>query len=588
MLVEPGTRLGPYDIVAPIGSGGMGEVYRARDSRLGRDVAVKVLPPGLLDVPDALVRFEREARAVAALNHPNILALYDVGRDAGRAYAVTELLEGETLRARVDRGPVPARRALELIAQIARGLAAAHDRGIVHRDIKPENLFLTSDGRIKILDFGIAIGGAAFHDGETTGAALTQPGTVIGTPTYMAPEQLTGQRATPQSDLFALGIVAHEILTGAHPFARGTPGETAIAILNDDPASLGRAVRGLPAGAVPLIERCLEKSPAERPGTARDFAFYLEALSTAHDVRSTPSDDTAAGRRTRFLRRRLLVASLGLLLLCVLLIAGYAGLAAERIVAADVAADLSRAARIVRRVQDERLARLSLTAELIASFPELKSLFAETNAATVRDFLVGYQSLHRGTPTLIALLPDGRVLARTDMATASPPAPGDTWIETLITRKGGPAVVALDGRPHHAAAAASAAGGVEFGYVVATTPIGAPFAESLSDATQEEVVLLGSGVLASTLRESQTPWPSLHAWRGAGGRQDRVSTLSIGSERFGAQEVVLSTSPELAAVIAKSQDDATPFRQFQATIVAIGAVCAVLAAAAAFWISRQF
>ena len=589
MAVEPGTRLGPYDIVAPIGSGGMGEVYRARDSRLGRDVAIKVLPPGLLDVPDALVRFEREARAVAALNHPNILALYDVGRDGGRAYAVTELLEGETLRARINRGPVPARRALELIAQIARGLAAAHDRGIVHRDVKPENLFLTSDGRIKILDFGVAIGGTAFDDGKTTSAALTQPGTVIGTPAYMAPEQLTAQRATAQSDLFALGIVAHEILTGAHPFARGTPEETAIAILNDDPAPLARMVRGLPAGAVPLIERCLEKSPGERPGTARDFAFYLEALSSSPDVRSIPYEDAAPASRARFLRRRLLVTSLGLLLLTVLVTVGYAAFAADRIVAEDIAVDLSRATRIVRRVQDERLARLSLTAELIASFPELKSLFAETNAATIRDFLMGYQTLHPGTPTLIALLPDGRVLARTDMATATPPAPGDTWIETLITRKGGPAVVALDSRPHHAAAAASAAGGVEFGYVVATTPIGSPFAESLSEATQEEVVLLGTGVLASTLRESQTPWPSLQAWREAGGRQDDVSSLSIGTERFAAQEVVLSTGPELSAVIAKSQDDAAmPFRRFQTTILAIGAACAMLAAAAALWVARGF
>jgi hypothetical protein len=585
MALDPGTRLGPYDIVAPIGSGGMGEVYRARDSRLGRDVAIKVLPHGLLEAPDALTRFEREARAVAALNHPNILALYDVGREGSRAYAVTELLEGETLRARIDRGPVPPRRALDLIAQIARGLAAAHERGIVHRDIKPENLFLTSDGRVKILDFGIATGGAA-ADSDTTSAALTQPGTVIGTPAYMAPEQLTAQGATPRSDLFALGIVAHEILTGAHPFARPTPGETTIAILNDEPAPLGHAVRGLPAGAVPLLERCLEKSPGERPGTARDLALYLEGLMGSPDVAS--NTDTPGSVTARRVRRRVLLASLALLLITVLLTIGYAAFTAERVVGDAIEADLARAIRIVRRVQDERLARLALTAELIASFPELKSLFSETDSATIRDFLMGYQTLHPGTPTLIALLPDGRVLARTDVATASPPAPGDTWVEALIAQDSGPAVVTIDGRPHHAAAAASAAGGAEFGHIVATMPVDPSFAQTLSEETQDDVVLLGTGVLGSTLRESRNPWESLQAWREAGGRQDQATRVTIGHERFAAQEVLLSSGPELGAILAKSQDEATaPFRRLQTTIIAIAAACAMLAVAGALWIARS-
>ena len=587
MALDPGTRLGPYDIVAPIGSGGMGEVYRARDSRLGRDVAIKVLPHGLLEEPDALTRFEREARAVAALNHPNILALYDVGREGSRVYAVTELLEGETLRARINRGPVPPRRALDFIAQIARGLAAAHERGIVHRDIKPENLFLTSDGRVKILDFGIATGGAAIGDGDTTSAALTQPGTVIGTPAYMAPEQLTAQGATPRSDLFALGIVAHEILTGAHPFSRPTPGETTIAILNDDPAPLGQAVRGLPPGAIPLIERCLEKSPGERPGTARDLALYLEALMASPDAAST-TNPHAGVIDVRRVRRRVRLALLVLLLLNVVLTVGYAAYTAERVIVAALEADFARAIRIARRVQDERLARLALTAELIASFPELKSLFSETDAATIRDFLMGYQTLHPGTPTLIALLPDGRVLARTDVATASPPAPGDTWVETLIERSSGPAVVTIDGRPHHAAAAASAAGGAEFGHIVATIPVDPSFAQTLSEETQDEVVLLGTGVLGSTLRGSRNPWESLHAWREAGGRQDRATTVTIADEQFAAQEVLLSSGPEIAAILAKSQDQAAaPFRRLQTTIIGIAAACAALAIAGAFWIARS-
>jgi diguanylate cyclase len=285
--------------------------------------------------------------------------------------------------------------------------------------------------------------------------------------------------------------------------------------------------------------------------------------------------------------RRVLAASLALLLLTVLLIGGYASFAAEGVASEAIENDLSRATRIIGRVQDERLARLALTAELIASFPELKSLFATTDAATVRDFLMGYQTLHPGTPTLIALLPDGRVLARTDVPTASPPGPGDTWIDTLITRKASPGVVSIDGRPHHAAAAASAAGGVEFGYVVATVPVGPTFAQALREATQDEVVLLGSGVIASTMRDSQNPWGSLQAWREAGGRQDRSVRVTIGNERFAAQEVLLSARPELGAVVAKSHDEAAaPFRQLQSTLIGIAAFCAALALAAAFWIAR--
>ena len=586
MFVQSGTRLGPYDILAPIGSGGMGEIYRARDSRLGREVAIKVLPQELLDAPDALVRFEREARAVAALNHPNILSLYDVGREGRIAYAVTELLEGETLRTRLMRGPIPTRRALDIVAQIARGLAAAHDRGIVHRDVKPDNLFLTADGRVKILDFGIATGAATREEGQSTAAALTTPGTVIGTQTYMSPEQLTAHAATPRSDLFALGIVAHELLTGTHPFARPTPSEIAVAILNEEPAPLGRAAPALPPGAIPLLERCLEKSPAERPGTARDLAFYLEALSATADTGSIRVE-SAAATPAPLVRRRVLITSSALLLVIVLLTTGYAAMTAERAVNTAVESDLARANRIVGRVQEERLARLELTSQLLASFPEVKALFAQTDAGTVRDFLVSYQTAQPGAPTLIALTADGRVLARTDMSTPTPPAPGDTWIETLITRRSGPEVVTIDGQLHHAAAAASAAGGAQFGFVVAAMPVDQGFAQELSEATQDEVVLLATGVLASTLRASQNPWGSLQAWREAGGRQDRAIDATVGGQRFAAQEVLLSTNPELGAVVVKSRDEAAaPFHQLQTTVLAIALGCVVLAVAGAFWIAR--
>src|SRR5213594_488017 len=207
------TRLGPYEIIAPIGAGGMGEVYRARDPRLGRDVAIKVLPEHLSHDPQALARFEREARAVAALSHPNILAIFDLGTEQGMSYSVTELLEGETLRARIKRGSLPWRKAVEIGAALADGLAAAHSKGIIHRDLKPDNIFLTADARVKILDFGVARYRPAESAGEETlTQAVTQEGTVMGTIGYMSPEQLRGTAVNPASDLFSLGCVLFEML----------------------------------------------------------------------------------------------------------------------------------------------------------------------------------------------------------------------------------------------------------------------------------------------------------------------------------------------------------------------------------------
>jgi serine/threonine protein kinase len=208
LTLTPGTRLGVYDILTQIGAGGMGEVYRARDTKLDRDVAIKVLPDLFARDSDRLARFEREAKAVATLSHPNILSIFDLGTDHGTAYAVTELLEGETLRGRLEAGALPQRKAVEYAGQIAAGLAAAHDKGIAHRDIKPENLFVTTDGRIKILDFGLAAQIESPNGGLTyapTGIAQTDPGTVLGTVGYMAPEQARGQKADHRSDIFSLG-----------------------------------------------------------------------------------------------------------------------------------------------------------------------------------------------------------------------------------------------------------------------------------------------------------------------------------------------------------------------------------------------
>jgi eukaryotic-like serine/threonine-protein kinase len=264
----------------------MGEVYKAKDSRLDRQVAIKVLPPAFAQDPDRLIRFEREAKAVAALSHANILSIFDFGVHQGLAYAVMELLEGETLRERLMRGALTVRKATECAIQIARGLAAAHDRGIVHRDLKPENIFLLHDGQVKILDFGLART-IADTDGSvvaTQGATMpspvmTAPGTVMGTVGYMAPEQVRGQATDGRSDLFALGAVLYEMVSGQRAFERDTAAETMTAILKDDPPEFGGTRAEIPAGLDRIIRHCLEKHVVERFQSARDVAFALEALS---------------------------------------------------------------------------------------------------------------------------------------------------------------------------------------------------------------------------------------------------------------------------------------------------------------------
>ncbi len=280
MTLSTGARLGPYEIVALLGAGGMGAVYRARDARLGREVAVKVLPDELAGDPDRLRRFENEARAVAALSHPNILAIYDVGAHEAIPYLVTELLDGETLRERLDRGALRPRAATEMALQIAQGLAAAHHSGIVHRDLKPENVFLTRDGRVKLLDFGLAKPNERSAPGseKTVSAPLTLPGTVMGTVGYMSPEQVRGEPTDARGDIFSFGAVLYEMLSGRRAFQRGSAAETMAAILKEEPPEVDAAIAGLPPGVDRLLRHCLEKAPDLRFQSASDLAFALQAL----------------------------------------------------------------------------------------------------------------------------------------------------------------------------------------------------------------------------------------------------------------------------------------------------------------------
>ncbi len=283
MTLPPGTRLGPYEILAPLGAGGMGEVYRARDGRLGREVAVKVLPAGVAGDAGRLLRFEREARAAAALSHPNVLAVHDLGTHEGAPFLVCELLEGETLRARLDAGRPALPAALGWALQVARGVAAAHGRGVVHRDLKPENLFLTRDGHVKILDFGIArvieAPGEALHGAPTISG--TVPGTLLGTAGYMAPEQARGLEADARADVFAFGAILYELLTGERAFGRATTADTLAAVLREEPPALAAPPDDWPPDLTRLLRRCLAKRPEDRYQSAADLAHDLEALAAA-------------------------------------------------------------------------------------------------------------------------------------------------------------------------------------------------------------------------------------------------------------------------------------------------------------------
>ena len=281
MALTPGFRLGPYEVLSPLGAGGMGEVYRARDARLDRDVAIKVLPESVAGDEHALARFEREAKAVAALSHPNILALHDVGNDRGIAYAVMELLDGQTLRERLESGAIPRAQAVDYGLQIARGLTAAHERGVVHRDLKPENLFVSKDGHVKILDFGLAKRDAPVAPGEETSAPTatghTEPGTVMGTVGYMSPEQVRGLAVDHRSDIFSFGAILYEMLSGQRAFKKATPADTMSAILNQEPPELTDA--RIPVSLDHVVKHCLEKDRDRRFQSARDIEFALGEAS---------------------------------------------------------------------------------------------------------------------------------------------------------------------------------------------------------------------------------------------------------------------------------------------------------------------
>ena len=281
MALPAESMLGPYRIMSVLGEGGMGAVYRARDTRLGRDVAVKVLTAVQLSDKERLARFEQEARATGMLNHPNLLTIFDVGHAGPTPFLVSELLEGETLRDRLDRGAVPPRKTVEVASQIAAGLAAAHEKGIVHRDLKPENIFLTKEGRVKILDFGIAkLSPTRGADGPTFQMASTEPGMVLGTVGYMSPEQVRGEPVDQRSDIFSFGAILYEMLTGTRAFKRGSSIETLSAILKEEPPDILESHPNVPSQLDKLVRRCLEKDRDRRFQTARDLAFNLETLST--------------------------------------------------------------------------------------------------------------------------------------------------------------------------------------------------------------------------------------------------------------------------------------------------------------------
>ena len=284
MMLPSGTRLGPYEVLAPLGAGGMGEVYRARDTRLDRVVAIKVLPERMAKDPAALARFAREAKAVAALSHPNILAIYDFGCEQEVHFAVMELLEGETLKSRIQHVQLPWRKVVEIGIALADGLSAAHIKGIVHRDLKPDNIFLTSDGVVKILDFGLArMVPSAMPVGDETASLRedleTIPGTLMGTVRYMSPEQARGEPADARSDIFSLGCILFEMAYGTHPFARNTHAETLAAILKEPPVQISGMTQSVPPEFEVLVAHCLEKNPDDRFQSARDLAFALKSMS---------------------------------------------------------------------------------------------------------------------------------------------------------------------------------------------------------------------------------------------------------------------------------------------------------------------
>jgi serine/threonine protein kinase len=353
MSLEAGSRLGPYEIVSPLGAGGMGEVYRAKDPRLGREVAIKVLPASFSADPDRLRRFEQEARAAGILNHPNITAVYDIGTDDGAPYVVRELLEGETLRTALSGGRLSPRKAIDYSLQIAHGLAAAHEKGIVHRDLKPENVFITKDGRVKILDFGLAklthLEEGSQATNLPTATAGTGPGVVLGTLGYTSPEQVRGRQADVRSDIFSFGAILCAMLSGKRAFHGDSAADTMSAILREDPADLSVTNQNISPGLDRIVRHCLEKNPEQRFHSAHDVAFALDTLSGA----SAPAV-SLPGRALPRGRSRALPVVIGAILL-------VAGIAAA-FLARDAARKQAPPSFIARSgLKDREAARFSAT-----------------------------------------------------------------------------------------------------------------------------------------------------------------------------------------------------------------------------------
>ena len=369
-MLAPGTRLGPYTIVGVLGVGGMGEVYRAHDDRLHREVAIKVLPENLAADRQSLERFRREARAVAALSHPNILSIFDFGSDKGIEYAVTELLEGETLRSRVHRSRLAAREALETLLAISEGVAAAHERGIVHRDLKPENVFVTKSGRIKVLDFGLARAADPLATPPTdaiTEMLPTQPGIVVGTVGYLAPEQVDGRPATPASDVFSLGCMLYEMVSGRLPFERASSVSAMVALLHDPAPRLEKTGESLLRDVDALIQHCLAKSPADRPQSAGDLVKLVRSVLRGEHVPRLARRGTTSSYVVAAAIAGVVVAGL---------IAAFLLIRHARNRQVDEGYDI-RVSDIRADAETQRLIELALRADAAGNRPNAQELFKE-------------------------------------------------------------------------------------------------------------------------------------------------------------------------------------------------------------------
>ncbi len=420
MSLTGGTKLGPYEILEPLGSGGMGEVYRARDSRLGREAAVKVLPAEFTADSARLARFEQEARAASALNHPNIVTIYDIGSSGGQTYVGMELVSGSTLRDLLAEGPLPARRILLIGTQIAQGLAPAHEAGIVHRDVKPENVMVTRDWRVKILDFGLAKLVAPRPEAGSqipTAGEATQPGTVLGTVGYMSPEQIRGLPPDGRTDIFSLGSILYEMACGSRPFRGATPAETMTAILRDEPPELHPAA---PPALERIIRRCLEKAPEQRFQSARDLAFALEASSG-----SAPPAAAPAPRRPR-LRAGVWFAAAAL--------ASFgAGLLLRPLQPRAAAPSFSRVVRLTSGPRHEFGAAISPDGKWVAYFSNARGpvdvwvKFVAGGEAVNLTEKSGLFIPSRANVGGLGISPDGALIAF-DAGPALRPRPDESWV----------------------------------------------------------------------------------------------------------------------------------------------------------------